>query len=114
MCRTGTRTLQLSRDQARELLSDTSVRHEKAAGRSWDDIWSLTGLFDVSGDKTAAAAKAREADEQFTVLSTFSRHHAENARAGPDPELGLGAVLERDGTHWLCMQPRRPGSRCCP
>lgn len=109
--RTGTRTLQLSREQARELLSGTSARHEKAAGRSWDDIWSLTGLFDVSGDKTAAAARAREADEQFTVLSTFSRHHDETPHAGPDPELGLGAVLERDGTHWLCMQPLCDGAR---
>lgn len=109
--RTGKKTLQLSRDQARDLLSGTSVNHEKAAGRTWDDIWSLTGLFEASGDKTAAAARAREADEQFTVVATFSRHHDETARTGPDPQLGLGAVLERDGTHWLCMQPLCDGAR---
>lgn len=112
--RTGSKSEPLTAEQAQDLLSVTRDGLGTASGRSWDDVWSLTGLFDASGDKTKAAGRAREADERFTILSMFSRHYAEPPRAAPDPQLGLGTVLERDDVHWLCMQPLCDGARLSP
>ena len=97
----------ISVEAAKDVLSRTRQNSEKAAGRGWSSVGTLTSLFDARGAEYAVAS-ARKADEAFTILSLFTRTH-EGRRAstlGSDPHLGLGAILvERDGSFWLCMQP---------
>jgi hypothetical protein len=101
----------VSSDDAQRLLSETRAVQDKACDVDWNDVATLTGLFEGDNDKAKAAERAQEADELFAILSVYSRHCAEPPRTGPSPRLGLGTVLLRGSSYWLCMQPLCDGAR---
>lgn len=99
---TCTNVKQITRDEARELLSAAKESQPQTNNKV---VGSLTTLFDVSGDESITMETARRADERFTVLALFSRTHCFGPACIHDPRLGLGSVLDRDGQFWLCVQP---------